>query len=702
MRNLIKILSLLLIGLMTLSACGFPFPNPDSETELPSPSSSQEDTNPDDVNQTPMLDLLGIYQQAISLDPENEGSQLVKILRYAAGELTGKEGFIGQEVRSSELTPIVMQAKYWISGPGVGTPEAEEIERLLFHLTLPAERLLPYAIPESKVSKPNGLASLSAGAFIKNSIQEPASCIELWDFGFPEPAAGETPVMCILYREFSAEGINFRIFYPIEWGDGGSNLEYIDSAEAALRQSTSSFLPFASAGMPNSDVVFTLLPHSNEAGVLRPNVLAAAWMMPSGNCGVGAYPSSFSVSIPEFQQTLAHEIFHCFQFRNFAWTNSVPLTATSWWLEGSAEFFGNVAYPDVNAEYAFLDDIYENIGTTSLFALDYENFLFFQYLANNVGESEVIRLLSSFNSSTSPGAYAVALNAGLPDFASFYHAFAKDYGDHTIADTGGGMIPTRNKTNRDYAMNRGDLVLTVEPFTLTFYGLRFPEGRDYTLTSTTAGTGKDDYRYIEKRGEWFPLPDGLNTFCGEKFLIMAATNVEQGSTYDVTIDVDYEEPEPGSRINCDPCLVGTWEMTPESVDGFMRMIVPPSVTYIGHTGRMITSFTADGVVEGAWEDLTVNALFDLGGITQDVTISYAGLSEGGWYTRDGIIYGVHSVSILTMTMSSPGFSSDPIVVGDGPGTSSAAEGPYSCSADTLSFTPPQEPLFTREFRRVTP
>lgn len=707
MSRYYRLLVTLLIATLLLTACGLSTSQPTSQDETPQPIKTEVVETVEYMDGTqgvltpPVPDLMDLYEQLLNTDGTNEGEVLLKLLEYASGSATESTAFDFNNVQANEITPLLQQARYWISGPGAGTPEAEKIIPLMDRLAINADRLLPYAIPEGQASRPKGLASTNRQLLPDILNQAEGVCQEFWDIGFPEPSAGESPTICILYRQFTAEGIQFRIFYPIEWADGGEFLPFIDSAEAALRQSVATFLPLAFTGMPNTDVVFTLLPHADREGRLRPFVLAAAWMMTATNCGVGVYPESMNISIPEFQQTLAHEIFHCFQFKNYTWTNTASSNAIKWWQEGSAEFFGNVAYPEVNAEYIFIDDITENFKTQNIFSMDYENFLFFQYLANLTSESGVISLLASFETSRDDQAYANALEAALPGFADIFHNFARAYADHAITDTAGNMIPVAPRTNETIFLDRGTREFTVEPYRITAYGLKLRPGRIYTLSETTSETGRRDYRFAERRGQWFALPGTISTTCDQKHLVLVGTNVSIGSTYKVTVEYDYEVIDEGDSRSCDRCLVGTWEMTPDSIHGFMNLVMPPNSTYTGYTGSMRMTFTPDGRVEGIWEDLRVYVQFTLGTSSVPAEVAYSGSSTGDWYTRDGVVYGVNSVSSFTMTMEAEGFSfSKPL--GDTPGTAYTAEGPYTCTPTNLSFTPPTEPTFTREFIKVTP
>ena len=52
------------------------------------------------------------------------------------------------------------------------------------------------------------------------------------------------------------------------------------------------------------------------------------------------------------QQTIAHEMFHCYQYTNLRpQTINLPNAINDWWVEGTAEFFGATVYPTNNDEF---------------------------------------------------------------------------------------------------------------------------------------------------------------------------------------------------------------------------------------------------------------------------------------------------------------------------------------------------------------
>lgn len=82
------------------------------------------------------------------------------------------------------------------------------------------------------------------------------------------------------------------------------------------------------------------------------------------------------------KQTIAHELFHCVQFQQFGpeamLKSGVP--AHEWWIEGGADFFSAVVYPNVNDEWNW-SRWYRS--SQPLWKHSYAASVFFEWLYNN-------------------------------------------------------------------------------------------------------------------------------------------------------------------------------------------------------------------------------------------------------------------------------------------------------------------------------
>jgi hypothetical protein len=141
--------------------------------------------------------------------------------------------------------------------------------------------------------------------------------------------------------------------------------------------------------------------------------------------------------------------------------------------------------------------------------MSYETTVFWQYLANVIGDEAVIALFESFPAATSPQASADQL-AALPGMQSTFHGFAQAWADRAIADTGGGFLPTTiyidpgNQTKIDT-----NLWMTVEapPLLLQRYLLAFAPESEYEVTTEFGGAGGlASARSWDQLGGWVTCP----------------------------------------------------------------------------------------------------------------------------------------------------------------------------------------------------
>lgn len=94
--------------------------------------------------------------------------------------------------------------------------------------------------------------------------------------------------------------------------------------------------------------------------------------------------------VKSVQQCLAHELYQCVQ-RTFGIQQPLPTSKfpNNWWFEGSAEYFGNVFFPNTNPDHMQYYDprfpLYGQVPSTG-----YAGALFFQHLSNALNSDEVI------------------------------------------------------------------------------------------------------------------------------------------------------------------------------------------------------------------------------------------------------------------------------------------------------------------------
>jgi hypothetical protein len=300
-----------------------------------------------------------------------------------------------------------------------------EIERLLSALVPNLDALDLY-------SSPAELSTRELGKTRGHSAQ--VDCRTFQREGFPADSATE----CFLRYETAITGGTVNIYFPAGWGDDERQRQYIEATQAAIADSMAAY---DGLGLTHHTfyVFYTLLDYTDGAGR---SFYASAELRtardPSTNCMVAVYPVAVGRAgggeFDVFKQILAHEIFHCYQFWNYnARSLGVPYSENKWWVEGTAEYFGNVVYPSVNAEYEYLPGFDRRSPFDSILEMDYENFMFFQYIANQIGNSGVLNIIEAMPEAA--GGQGDALSA-FPDIENLFHSFGRAYLDGEVMDTG--------------------------------------------------------------------------------------------------------------------------------------------------------------------------------------------------------------------------------------------------------------------------
>src|SRR6185503_4641169 len=136
---------------------------------------------------------------------------------------------------------------------------------------------------------------------------------------------------------------------------------------------------------------------------------------------------------------VAHDMFHCFQNQNLVY-HPVDYAANQWWVEGTAVYFSNVVYPNVNVEYQFSSAFDAGYVNRSLFEMAYENFIFFQYLGGVANNGAIIGLIQDMPRAGGVSAQR-AYMAGYPGMDELFHEFAQAYLNGEIRDTSGPPVP---------------------------------------------------------------------------------------------------------------------------------------------------------------------------------------------------------------------------------------------------------------------
>lgn len=602
--------------------------------------------------------------------PPPEGIIDAMAAKVAAGGWTKEEGLIQSlklftgEAQPEQLFPavpadlegtgLVAQAMAYVASAPESTT-AKEINRLLNIVAPDPEKLLKYSVPAGSASRENG----SPGLASPRRAEMP--CATLWEDGFPEAEGDPSKpgALCFEYKTATFQGSKIRVFTPVSpdlvWGTKSG---YGDAAIQAVEDSLKTFSGLAVGGKPGAlgdvDVVFTVLDTPKaDALAVTPFTYGSAL-----SCRIVSYPISIqdnenkatsNQDFDVFKQTVAHEMFHCFTAWNYPthWKAAMKgqYDVLDWWIEGAAEYFSNVVYPKTNDEWFRTKSWEVNSATKSVVDMDYDNFGFFQYLGNVLGNNALLSLLATTPTSGDEAAQEATL-AAYPGMETLFNDYARAFMDGTIQDSAGADVFLPTMPVYVLPMYRLDVAaptklnLGAPPFVLMRYGLRFQQEREYLLSPVVSGAkGLDASRPRDVPGAWGDLPPSVSATCADvKYYELMTSTTESSPDFSIDLSVDTKE-----GAACDKCLIGIWDLNKQSFQEYAEApfsSTPDLYNFLGADGLFRYRFRADGTMRGEFGFSYLYRLTQKNSpLGYDITVDGQLDADGtgdGTYTSDGV------------------------------------------------------------------
>lgn len=359
------------------------------------------------------------------------------------------------------------------------------------------------------------------------------------------------------------------VFTPFSWGanpnPGKQGL--IDETMAAIRD-TSDFL--RTLGTVDSELYILLTDLVREDWSAEAHVIEneRCWIEVTAAAGWGYWGAGVR---RELKSTVAHEISHCFFPENFEDYNEQGTGFDMWWDESGADYLMAQIYPAVNSEH---QSSLEFDLDGQEFMQEYNAVVLFQHWSNENGVPSTLEFIrSAWENGRTQEAYASFLEAS--SLGEFFHDFNSRHYRETVFDPGGGNMPREGLVesidSQRIESEFGNIeVGRIEPRRLNVVDLTLAEGRSVTIDAP-GGVQEDFHASIYFNGQ--DLADWsegieIRGMCGTdfRFPLLLTTLARDGVgtkrfTYRTRRipDCDCEEDQP-----LDTCMVGTWEMTPES------------------------------------------------------------------------------------------------------------------------------------------
>jgi hypothetical protein len=344
-------------------------------------------------------------------------------------------------------------------------------------------------------------------------------------------------------------------------------------------------------------------------------------------CAVPVYKLARVVEVDEFVMAAAHEVFHCAQ--RVTWPDAYS-TDGFWWMEGSAEYFSNLVYPESRIRDGWFAAFDERSATEPLTAMLYENVVFFMFLATEGGPAAVGDFLGVMRRGDQIA--VLKENMGTGEWARFVEAHI----DGTIERPGGGPLEPADHFTAERSYRRSDtLEISNDPFVATRYRLTFEAEKIYDLTyAVNSGAPQTAMRLDTETGVWGDPPPEVRACAEDQIYVLYAVDVDQPSAGTMTIETD--EDDTGAKC----CLIGEWKPTADALLGFsdfgMEVGAGPIAAQGGNMqcgymdGDWTLSFRDDGTGAITFNNTTNECQVSMNGQRMAVLSSRNGTTAFDW------------------------------------------------------------------------
>ncbi|EWY82085.1 hypothetical protein FOYG_14206 [Fusarium oxysporum NRRL 32931] len=365
--------------------------------------------------------------------------------------------------------------------------------------------------------------------------------------------------------------------------------------------------------------------------------LDASFPIPNGPCQIRSFEfwgAEQALKMdPKAMQGVAHEIYHCVQ-QEFNGGQTPPNSPSRWVVESSADYFSNLVFPRVNAEWRAA--AYYDPGVP-IWRNEYNANIWFQSLEPSHDLTYIHQFVTSTVFTNSESEERARLTA-YATMADDFFEFAKSFTIGSIVDSGGGYVPRINTPDEigviwsvDEDATEGTAVLETFPFTVREFSTSFDPGQNIKLYASTTGNQRLAWRLADPN-TWNVFPgdasgggsEGVITIpCASDpvavFILFTSTEDKDTDKVEISFVQQYEDeecckrrpkkgarkkecstttvkrprptrrPRPpptskgsckGSKIPMDPCLKSSWSLDIPTTQKFMEDILTaiPQVT----------------------------------------------------------------------------------------------------------------------------
>lgn len=285
--------------------------------------------------------------------------------------------------------------------------------------------------------------------------------------------------------------------------------------------------------------------------------------------------------------TVAHEFFHCVQYAlvHDQMTVDGGFSVNRWWVEGTAEWFANLAYPDSNASARYIPRFDDRTPYEPFFVANYDAFIYWSWYSREWGDAQVLRYLPLTPVSSDAAAQKhAAAEMIVPER---WLEFVQAYLDRELRYPDGRRIAVDPEPGETHLWtDTAEQDLAAETLLFHRATLIFTCGK-WTI-ETQGEEGEWEVRDPEEPGAWTKLPEELDVEPGKekRFLLGAVGLTEAGFRLTIRATREQESEEAclcgrfveqaraeGGGAGRDSCLVGTWQLTSGGLNEWLNRAV---------------------------------------------------------------------------------------------------------------------------------
>lgn len=588
-----------------------------TKSDPASPSGTASgDTESNDPEQRPPASFKALLERGIEEGRWTRGEGLLYLLQVFQNE---KE--LDTEVVHREWTMVYSLAAEYVE-EGDDPELQQKIEARLQQIAAPLENLSLYSEPADSQQSSRGYKMSRPSAQM--------DCGELFTEGYPETSA----TTCLLYQEVETSYVTFKVYYPKSWVGNETYESVVAETKNTVLTSAETYAEYGTN--PEMAIIFsptsTIEDPDPEKRYLAVTFLPEYWATDA--CPMIIFNNPEILTIEGNKENIAHEVFHCFQNENFFSGDDANYSANTWWKEGTAVHFSNVAFPDIKYDFRFVAKFDKESQKNQLKDMDYGNYVFFTDWMNHKGNQNIINFLHWLSVDASAQSQMREL-AIYEDMDVYFHEFGQRYLDKNIPDPAGDTLPIPADTNKEIDIkSTGEAFREkIKPFQLfRMDALYAPERRffqsvdlGYRVNTTTRRKGEP--------GTWQNVPDKLYSRCTDKdpyLFLITFTDVKEKGTSIMTIDKIEE-------AACDGCLLGDWQVEEDSFVNWFNALAGSStgggnVKLQEMSGFMGVRFSDDRAYTSINKQLNLNLAVPGAG-TESMALQITSVGEGSWLTN---------------------------------------------------------------------